>query len=84
MKLYHSILEFLYQNREKGFLGITHICLNPNLATLVAKEMKEEGVIELKQRRFQGENRTFNFISPPRLAITPLGIEKYKSLYLLN
>lgn len=79
MKLYHTILEFLYQNKERGFLGITHICLNQNLATSIAYEMEEDGVIEFRQRRFNGGNTTFNFMSPPRLAITPLGIEKYKS-----
>ncbi|NKI27890.1 hypothetical protein HCG49_15110 [Arenibacter sp. 6A1] len=79
MKLNYSILEFLYRNRKRGFSRITHICLDPNRATQIARKMKEEGLIDFKQRRFMGSNGELCFIAPPALMITPLGIEMIES-----
>ncbi|NKI28318.1 hypothetical protein SAMN04487911_12830 [Arenibacter nanhaiticus] len=82
MNLYRSILEFLYKNQERGFVRITHICLDPNEATRIAKKMKEEGLIDYKQRRFMGGNGHISFISPPQLIITPEGKHWIETLEL--
>jgi len=82
MNLYRSILEFLYKNQERGFVRINHICLDPNEATRIAKEMKEKGLIDFKQRRFMGGNGQFSFISPPQLIITAFGIQQFETIGL--
>ncbi|SHJ82630.1 hypothetical protein SAMN04487911_14120 [Arenibacter nanhaiticus] len=81
MKLYQCVLEFLYRNREKGYSRITHICMDPNDATRIAREMKEKGLIDFKQRRFVGSNGELSFIAPPSLMIAPLGIDMIESQY---
>ena len=78
MNIYDSILEYLYNNQDKGFLDIYHICSDKEKSTRIARELKKDGLVNFKQKRLMGSGDTPPFRGHPQLEITRLGIEKYE------